>query len=105
MKAIIKKGKYKGEIVKINQWCNDWFTVDPRDNTNLSEKQQIDIIRKPLSPSSLFFTAEGMKEILEHKNNGMLLNWFEPTLNNGRFIFVNGLGLFSHSFKKRRLKS
>lgn len=100
MKAMIKRGKYAGLILEVRQWCNDWFTLEPGEDTNLSETERIKIMTKPFSPSSLFFTSKGMQEILENKNNGMLLAWFKPNFNKGRFILVQGEGLFSNSFEK-----
>ena len=88
MKAIILKGKNKGKVVKISQWCNDWFTVDTG--------TMMDV--KPFSPASLAFTVDGMSEILSHGNNGMMLTWFETTPSpawTGKYIFT---------FKKRKPK-
>lgn len=65
--ATILKGKFKGKEAKIQQWCNDWFSV-------VVEGQP-----KVVSPTLLQFTPEEFKKILAHKNNGMLLAWFEPT--------------------------
>lgn len=65
--AVVLKGLHKGREVKISQWCNDWFSTDTGD---------FDIDRKPFSPTSLAFTPEAMRIILEHKNNGSLLHEF-----------------------------
>ena len=89
MKAVIRKGKLRGREVEISQWCNDWFTLDTGDPM---------IDRKPMSPSALAFTPDGILEIFAHKNNGMLLHWFEPTDN------VAGFGKYFCSFKRRKLK-
>ena len=97
---MIKRGKYEGLVLEVSQWCNDWFMLDPREDTNLKDKDILSIMVKPFSPSSLLFTEEGMQEILRHKNNGMLLNLFKPNFNKGKFVFVQGIGLFGRSFEK-----
>lgn len=62
MRALITKGKFKGEKVTISQWCNDWFsTMDG----------------KILSPSQLAFTEKDIQTIKKHKNNGMMFAWYE----------------------------
>ncbi len=63
MRAMILRGKKRGQTVEISQWCNDWFSVD--------DDVQI------YSPGALAFTAEGMDEIRKHKNNGTLFGEFE----------------------------
>ena len=87
IKAIIRKGKFKGKEVEISQWCNDWFMV---------RTGNIEIDRKPFSPSALAFEPQGMEKILKHKNNGMFLAWFEPTDN------VGGFGKYFMSFKRKK---
>ncbi|HEB13550.1 MAG TPA: hypothetical protein ENI13_01065 [candidate division CPR3 bacterium] len=86
MKAIIRRGKHKGREVEISQWCNDWFTVNTGDPM---------IDRKPFSPTSLAFNVQGLDKIREHKNNGMLFNWFE-------IVDIRGFGEYFFSFKKRK---
>ncbi len=63
MKAIVLRGKNKGKVVEISQWCNDWFSVE--DDVSI------------YSPGELAFTEQGMDEILKHKNNGTLFAEFE----------------------------
>jgi len=62
MRALVLRGKRKGKVVEISQWCNDWFTV--MDSADI------------YSPTSLAFSKEDMKTIKEHKNNGMLFRWY-----------------------------
>ena len=89
MKAIITKGKYKGECYEVSQWCNDWFTL----NSN-----NIKIATKPFSPSSLLFNLSAIHEIKQHKNNGMLFGWYEvrPT----KTMFDKEGNAYSWTFKK-----
>lgn len=68
LNALILRGKHKGRVVPISQWCNDWFTLD---------SQEVDIARKAWSPASLSFSYETMNVIKDHKNNGMLLGWYK----------------------------
>lgn len=67
--AIIIKGKRKGKYVKLEQWCNDWFTVAVDDETIV------------VSPSMLQLTLEEATTIVNHKNNGILFNLFTLTDN------------------------
>jgi len=60
--AILLRGKKKGQELRILQWCNDWFHLE--DNSIVS-------------PLSLKLTPLEMKLVLEHTNNGFLLNMFE----------------------------
>ncbi len=86
MKALIIKGKYKNVFEEVNQWCNDWFML----NT----------IHKPLSPTALLFTLQGMSEILDHKNNGLLLSWFEP-VEKEEYEEI-GNEIYRYTFRKRK---
>jgi hypothetical protein len=92
MKVIIRRGKYKGQEHEVSQWCNDWFTLD---------SNRVEIATKPFSPSSLAFQFSGIQEIREHKNNGMLFSWYEPTMIIG--LYAKDGGIYSWSFKKRKL--
>lgn len=76
--AKIRRGKHKGETVKLHQWCNNWFSVELKDK-----------IRLIVSPTNLIFTGEEMADVLLTKNNGLLLGLFEP---------------LDNTFKKRRRK-
>lgn len=90
MKAVISKGKSKGRLVEISQWCNDWFTV----STGI-----IEIDRKPFAPSSLVFTLEGINEIRAHKNNGMLFSWYKVGLASQLFTSKKG-AKYQWTFRK-----
>jgi len=72
--ATLLRGKNKGKEVEISQWCNDWVTI-------------MDDMRgcKVVSPSALQYTLNEFKEIMSHKNNGILLGLFEPDIANLRF--------------------
>ena len=87
MKVIILRGKRKGEIAEVSQWCNDWFTLEDES--------------KVYSPSALLFDAEGMKEIKSHNNNGILFGLYEIYMNerHGRLIDRK---LYILSFRKRK---
>lgn len=80
MKAIILKGKNKGKIVTISQWCNDWFSI--RENNTV------------YSPTMLGFTHDDFLTIIEHKNNGIMFRIYEP-----KSISV---GKYEFTFKKRK---
>lgn len=69
MKALLIKGKFKGQQVEVSQWCNDWFSVDI-DIGNLV------IRRKIVSPTSLAFSYYDIEKIRNHDNNGMLFEMF-----------------------------
>lgn len=103
MRAVITRGKYKGFVCEVSQWCNDWFTLDPRDNPELSEEAKMEIMRKPFSPSSLAFTYAGLQEIRSHKNNGMLFAWFEPTMTKVINTGDSTGTAYMWSFKKRKI--
>jgi hypothetical protein len=62
MKALILRGKHKGEEVEIGQWANDWFTLSTGN---------VEIDRKPMSPTSLAFTYESIRKIRKAKGIGM----------------------------------
>jgi len=70
MKAVIARGKDKGKVVSVSQWCNDWFSVTVEGRPKI------------VSPNTLIFSDDGMHEILHHKNNGNLLFLFEPVESN-----------------------
>ncbi len=65
--ATLLRGKNKGKEVKIIQWCNDWIHIDGGEFYGI------------VTPTSLQYTHKEMLEILQHKNNGTLLDEFEPT--------------------------
>lgn len=98
MKALILKGKYAGKEVEVSQWCNDWFTLDPRKNEDLTDDQQLEILRKPFSPSSLAFSISDFFTIKKHKNNGTLFGEFVVREFGGRF------GTYEIGFKRRKLR-
>lgn len=102
MKVVITRGKYKGYVCEVSQWCNDWFTLDPRDNKKLLEKQQMDIMRKPFSPSSLAFTYADIREIMAHKNNGMLLAWYQVTMLLRQSYVANNGTSYGWTFRRRK---
>jgi hypothetical protein len=87
MKALVRIGKDKGKIVEISQWCNDWFSATVEDKAKI------------FSPSALVFTHEGMKEILAHKNNGMLIGYFRPS--ESKFQRMTDGEIFILTFKRR----
>lgn len=101
MRAVITKGKYKGLVCEVSQWCNDWFTLDPRDNPEISGLNKIAIMHKPFSPSSLGFTYQGIQEIQEHKNNGMLFAWYTIDVMKKPWSGKTGVQ-YSWTFKKRK---
>lgn len=90
MKAIITRGKHKGEAYEVSQWCNDWFTLD-------SGNWEID--RQPFNPSSLQFNYVGAKSISDHKNNGILFALYELVPKKALF---DSMGLaYVWGFKRR----
>jgi len=96
MKALILKGKYTGKEIEISQWCNDWFTLDPEKNEDLTDAQKRDIIRSPFSPVSLAFDHGTFEVIRKHKNNGQLFVEFEPREMKGVF------GTYEWSFQRKK---
>ena len=62
MKALILRGKRRGDIVEVSQFCNDWFALED-DN-------------KPYLPTSLAFRHVDMQKIMTSENPGMLFEWF-----------------------------
>lgn len=92
MKALILRGKHKGRLEEVSQWCNDWFTLNS-DNR--------DICVQPFLPSSLAFTITGLFEIQDHKNNGMLFAWFEP-MTMAKPHGVEGAENYRWTFKRRK---
>jgi len=86
MKAKILRGGYKGKVVEIGQWCNDWFMTST--GTILDTK--------PFSPTSLAFFPSDFAEIEKHENNGFLFNWFE------RKDAPKWAGGYLYTFKRKR---
>ena len=70
--ATILRGKNKGKRIEISQWCNDW----------VSSKEPPYIFRI----TSLEFTLKEFTEIMNHKNNGILLGRFKPDYKRLRFV-------------------
>jgi hypothetical protein len=66
MKALVLKGKHKGEEVEVLQWCNDWFMVEGEM-----------VASAILSPVSLALSEETATEVRAHKNNGHLFDWYQ----------------------------
>ena len=64
MNALILRGKNKGMVVEISQWCNDWFS--------LSDGSIV-------SPTSIAFNIDTAHTIMEHNNNGIMFRMFEIT--------------------------
>ncbi len=82
MKALILRGKNRGDICEVHQFCNDWFML---------EHANPEVANKPFWPSSLAFTVEGMDELKTRTDTGMLFHWFEPKTTKrdyGRFIYT-----------------
>ena len=73
MKALIIRGKYKGIIAEVGQYCNDWFTLDTG----------TEIDTKPFSPSSLAFNYKDLTTILEDKSTGIMRGLFKPDMYRG----------------------
>jgi hypothetical protein len=65
--ATILKGKRKGEVVELHQWCNDWVSL--ADGT-------------VMSVTNLHFIPKEIERLRE-SNSGTL--FFEFTLADGRF--------------------
>lgn len=99
MKALILKGKHKGKIVEVSQWCNDWFTLSPTVYDGCTVQEANDICRKPMSPSSIALTFKGIAEVIEHDNNGFLFKLFKPSLLNGEWV-RQGEDFYKWTFKK-----
>ncbi len=76
--ATLIRGKRKGEVVTIKQWCNNWVSVEGGDFYAI------------VSPTSLQFDHKEMMAILLHNNNGTLLEEYEAT--------------FDLRFKKRKVR-
>jgi hypothetical protein len=81
MKALVTKGKYKGQTFEVSQWCNDWVSL---------ENGQV------VSPTQLAFKAKDFRVIREHKNNGLLFGWFEVKLS------PSWCESYIYTFKKRK---
>jgi hypothetical protein len=60
--ATVLRGKNKGKKVKLCQWCNDWFMIEPGGI---------------ITPTSLKLSKAEMEKVISHKNNGMLFHVFE----------------------------
>ena len=71
--ATILRGKDKGKKVKIIQWCNDWISTEIRG------------VPQIFGVTALEFSGKEMLEILNHKKNGDLFNYFEVIPNKNRF--------------------
>lgn len=69
--ATIRRGKYKGRIAKIDQWCNDWVAV------------VVDDARLIVSPSRLTYTIEELMTLVESK---ALFSRFWPDF--GKLTFI-----------------
>lgn len=74
IQALILRGKNKGKVVKVSQWCNDWFTI--MDSGDI------------YSPTSLAFVRKDMKRIKEHNNNGMLFRWYHEEFNHDLALWI-----------------
>jgi len=94
MKALVIRGKYAGREIEVSQWCNDWFTLDPRNDETLTDAQHREIMVKPFSPTQLAFTHTDFLEIERHKNNGVLFDEFEKKR-------VENLGNYEWTFKRK----
>ena len=68
--ALILRGKDKGKIVKLHQWCNDWFTIEDSN--------------KVYSPTSIRLDANEIKEFLL-SDSGHMLSWYELIIPDGIF--------------------
>lgn len=66
MKAVIRRGKQKGQVVTVSQWCNDWFSIEES--------------AKIFSPNGLAFDLGGIGQIKDHKNNGVLFERYDMTI-------------------------
>lgn len=77
---------YRGKLVEVMQWCNDWFSIE------------LDGRPKIVSPSTLLFDYDTHQLVLKHKNNGIMLKIFEPVTNVKR-----GVGEYLFTFKRRKL--
>jgi hypothetical protein len=84
MRALITKGKNRGNEVEIIQWCNDWFSVEDEKGI--------------YGPLSLAFTVDGYKEISNHKNNGMLFFSYQWALTPPDY------GKYVYTFKRNKIK-
>jgi len=91
MNVLVLRGRNKGKVFSVSQWCNDWFTLDSGD---------WEVDRKPMSPTSLAFTRDGMDEVCSHKNNGMMGAWY-LVVEYPKWTKVGG-ELFTHTFRKRK---
>lgn len=58
----ILRGKDKGRIVEISQWCNNWFTS--------KEGKVYSVLSVQLNPIE-------MLNVFRHKNNGYMLERYE----------------------------
>lgn len=65
--ATLLRGKNRGNYVKILQWCNDWFMVEPGGI---------------VSPTSLQLNPDEIEKVLKNQElglNGILFGLFEFT--------------------------
>lgn len=88
LQAIILRGKHKGEVFEVSQWCNDWFML---------ESDIPEVARKVFSPTVLGFNEETFQYIKNHENNGMLFEWFAAV----SIHTLKGVGDFVYTFKRK----
>ena len=90
MKAYVKKGKLKGKLVTIHQYCNDWFMVEEQHN--------------PMTPTQLMFTQNDMLEMAKNNESaGQMFFWYEPFFDMKNTILVEE-NVYAYSFRKRSKK-
>jgi len=66
--ALVTSGKHKSKECEVQQWCNDWFSVE------------VDGESLILDPRHIAFTPMMMDYIIGHKNNGTLFQEFETSI-------------------------
>jgi len=79
--AIVIRGKYKNKKVMIQQWCNDWFSVD------------VDGLPVILSPTQLKLTPHEAENVALRPTGFMFARFLLAPTSDKCFIF-----------KKRKLK-
>ena len=67
LKAMVVRGHLRTKVVKVSQFCNDWFMLD-------TGNPKLDC--KPVSPSSLAFTPLGMSIIIKN-NPGIMFKLYK----------------------------
>lgn len=70
LKARIIRGYDKGKLIKISQWCNDWF---------------MDTKGRMFSPTQLKLFPRTIEAVRTHDNNGMMFALYELR-DDGTFI-------------------